>query len=85
MRRYGYWSRAYSLAKKWASSWAPTMDFLTNTGEDVLTETVMKHGDDAAQLSLAATCRNLRGLVMPRLLKARDQAFTNMYLTGAIG
>ena len=85
IKHYTFWVRAHSFACVWSSAWPRTTDLLTNTGEDLLTNTVCEHGDEDSQLNLAATCTSLRGLVMDRLHQQKQKALTKLYLSGAMG
>ena len=84
MRRCAFWHRACSLAVKWSRYWTPTAwPHVTDLGEDLLEIAV--RADDQSQLSLAAACRSLRGLLLPRLMDKKAQSIRSMYRLGTLG
>ena len=51
-------------------------------GEDLLS--VVMQGTDSTILSVAATCRCLRGLLLPRLVENKARAVRDLYIAGCL-
>lgn len=49
-------------------------------GEDLL-GLALRDADDASLFTLAATCRCLRGLLLPHLLEKKSRAVRDVYLS----
>jgi len=82
VKRLAFWSRACLRTSFWNLNWSPMTDRLTNVGEDLLATVTTV--DAESQLSLAATCRSLRGLVFDRLQAQKNAAMRTAYLTGVM-
>jgi hypothetical protein len=86
MRECRFWEHAMQMAKKWSARWAaaPCSPHLTDCGEDLLAQ-LISAADGESYIQLAATCRSLRGLLLPKLQQKSDQCMQRFYMSMALG
>lgn len=85
-RQFLFWQKGCDTASIWSTHWAPSPYWpsLTSLGEDLLAS-VDLHVDSQTQCRLAASCRSLRHLLLPRLQKMMERALRRVVLSGALG
>ena len=76
------WEVACTRALAWSLHWAHyAPPHVIELGEDVLALVTSSHDLDLESwASMASTCRCLRGLILPRLEKAKAKALRDIYL-----
>ena len=87
-REYQFWQHAMQMATTWSAHWAapPCSPHLTDCGEDLLAQLISNSVvDGECYNQLAATCRSLRGLLLPKLKQKSDRCLQRFYMSMALG
>lgn len=81
VRRAAAWDMAVHRAQEWSVRWSapPYLPHLIELGEDVLRLVFARHEKHILS-GLAASCKCLRGLLLPRLLENKRRAALEVYL-----